>query len=85
MRTLTCSAHAPSRMRSKLHTEGACRGHSSRDEPAQTPEVSCQQIAERLIGDLLSTFILFSAKGISLLLPIKDQVPKGLYMEHHIY
>ena len=82
---LTCSAQAHSRMRSKLHTEGACRGQSSRDESAQTLEVSCQQVAERLIGDLLSTFILFSAKGISLLLPGRRIVPTGLYMLYHIY
>ena len=60
-------------------------GNLPRDEPAHTPEISWKHSAERLIGDLLSAFILFSTKGISLLLPREDQGFKGLYMGAQIY
>ena len=44
-------------------------GNPQRGEPAHAPEISWKHSAERLIGDLLSAFILFSTNGISLLLP----------------
>ena len=47
-------------------------------------EVSCQHSTQRLTGDLLST-LLFSANGISLLLPNKKIVPKrGLHGKQYL-